>query len=438
MSVSDHIHVQVAFDDLPNEPDPVWTTIDSVVRKGNIKRGRSDVFQLYGAGSLDVDVQNPGDGGGFFDPAVYYKHRQIRVIADDGDDTWPLFRGWIEEVDHDTRQNPHHAYASISAKDATGLLSTIEFEGNTEDLTGVDEQQGWPYTITVKGLVQAALALLSPISVTLDEETFCTSHTGYTGSLINLPDQITGNVWQLVQTALETEHGSLQIGADGTAYLNGRWIPWLSYSQQDPPYQLTWCQGTPDPAQSRYFYRRGMRLSKPGAEYRNKVVAASEWLLPDSITSADVPAGYPPEVLSRENLLWIHQPWVAANANLWRKLYSQTNAYPQVVSALVYAGTLFPIDATPAQTLLAKIAEHTWRLGQYTHLVEWTPPGAGSPNEYLVTPEAVEWEWDNEKILVGLGYSSRDAINDAWPLADGLFTLGHPDRGLGSSAVLAP
>lgn len=79
--IADVLAVEWAPASDPFSTSPTWVAITGDVENGNIARGRSGAFDLYGVGKANFLVTNSTGGTPVIDPTVWYRWRQARIFA---------------------------------------------------------------------------------------------------------------------------------------------------------------------------------------------------------------------------------------------------------------------------------------------------------------------------------------------------------------------
>jgi len=147
------VTVEIGFNDSPYYPSPAWTDITSYVREINIRRGRSDEFQDFDAGTASVTLDNRTR---IFDPTntagTYYgkllPRKQIKITATNNGTVYPVYRGYVTGWPMSITDAGFDATVTLDCYDAFGLLANEELPDDLADyyIRSLSPRHYWPLT----------------------------------------------------------------------------------------------------------------------------------------------------------------------------------------------------------------------------------------------------------------------------------------------------
>jgi hypothetical protein len=147
------VKVEIAFADGPYVASPTWTDITTYVRDINIRRGRTDEFQDFDAGTASITLDNRSR---IFDPTyasgTYYGNllprRQIKITATNIATVYPVYRGYITGWPMSITEAGFDATVSLDCYDAFGLLANEELPDDLADyyIRSLSARHYWPLT----------------------------------------------------------------------------------------------------------------------------------------------------------------------------------------------------------------------------------------------------------------------------------------------------
>lgn len=149
--------VEISFASGIYVENPTWVDVTSYVREITTRRGRTDPFQDFGAGTATIVLDNRDRR---FDPlntaGPYYgqltPRRQIRIRATNTvsgtPTTYPVFRGYVTGWPVSITDAGFDSTVTIEAFDAIGLLETEEIPDDLADayIRSLNPQNYWPLT----------------------------------------------------------------------------------------------------------------------------------------------------------------------------------------------------------------------------------------------------------------------------------------------------
>lgn len=421
MTISAFVTVEYSDSD-PTDPAPTWPhDITSLVQSVDITGGSSGVFSLYGPRTATIvclngkgRVGDPGYVAPFFGIDGFYKWRQIRVLHAGGA---AIFTGYIEVVTHDQSNAPFSGTVTITCTDLMGMLARAEFKPTDTFGSTVN---GLTFTVSMTVAVNFALSLCG-LSQTP------TIDAGST-AFFKLPDLPSGQVLAWLQGVLEAEAGGIQVAADGTVVVTGRWEPFaVALAAASVTFSDT-ATGS-----ERQYLRQNLTFASADVDYYNRGVAKSSFF-DATFTVENVPSGYPKESLSRTDLPFVYESWAEANAHLYVKLYGEPRAYPLTLSVYV-------ASAHSASAVIGDIVTITGTFG-VTHVVVKQTPAGDDQRTYNVTVENAHHSITPELWQCDLGFASLDRWINAYGDGANIYELvaigGDSAHGIGSAAIIAP
>lgn len=147
------VKVEIAFADGPYVASPTWTDVTTYVREISIRRGRSDEFQDFDAGTASLTLDNRTR---IFDPTLttgtYYGNlvprRQIKITATNNGTVYPVYRGYISGWPMSITEAGFDATVTLECYDALGLLANEELPDDLADhyIRTLSPRHYWPLT----------------------------------------------------------------------------------------------------------------------------------------------------------------------------------------------------------------------------------------------------------------------------------------------------
>jgi hypothetical protein len=147
------VKVEIAFADGPYVASPTWTDVTTYVREISIRRGRSDEFQDFDAGTASLTLDNRTR---IFDPTLttgtYYGNlvprRQIKITATNNGTVYPVYRGYISGWPMSITEAGFDATVTLECYDALGLLANEELPDDLADhyIRSLSPRHYWPLT----------------------------------------------------------------------------------------------------------------------------------------------------------------------------------------------------------------------------------------------------------------------------------------------------
>lgn len=144
--------VEIAFSNGPYDATPTWVDVTSDVREVTTRRGRSDEYQNFEAGTATVVLDNRARK---YDPintaGTYYGQlvpkKQIRVRATTTS-TFAVFQGYIKGWPVSMTDAGFDSTVTIECYDALGLLATEEMPNDVADkyIRSLNPRHYWPLT----------------------------------------------------------------------------------------------------------------------------------------------------------------------------------------------------------------------------------------------------------------------------------------------------
>lgn len=145
------VKVEIAFTQGPYVAAPTWTDVTSYVRDISIRRGRSDDFQDFDAGTATLTLDNRTR---IFDPSntagTYYGNlvprRQIKITATNSAIVYPVYRGYITGWPMSITDAGFDATVTLECYDALGLLANEEMPDDLADtyIRSLSPRHYWP------------------------------------------------------------------------------------------------------------------------------------------------------------------------------------------------------------------------------------------------------------------------------------------------------
>jgi hypothetical protein len=367
---TDSVTVEWAPASDPFDDTPTWVNITAYVTGVSINRGRSGVFDLYGAGKATITLDN---SAGTFDQTQWYRWRQVRVTAlATGPTTVEVFYGFVETILHSQPTNTKSATATIQAVDLMGIVSRYEYNAASvsTEYSGVRIQR----LVTAIGFPAAWQSIV----------------TGYI--IVAAMDDGAVNALQHMQDVAEAEIGAIFVSRQGVLAYEDRYelLDRLD-SAAEATFSDTYA-GTEVP-----YLQGDLTLTLPGRDYRNRVTfTATDG---DPQTSADVPTNFPADSLSRTVPVESDSEAMANSVALLEVYSQQTVVWPEYLSISVNS-----------QNIIDRVCPLDLR--RYC-LVEFTPAGRAQQS-YKVFVESIQHTMTAVGWVCRIGFSSADRWEDAW------------------------
>jgi hypothetical protein len=410
--IADFVVTEWAPADTPFDTTPTWVEISSKVRTIRAFSGCRSPRDLAGPGSLTLEVNNDLGSGGWLDPDVWYRYRQIRVTTEDS----VLFRGWIKSVTYDVGFRDGISQARIEAIDAIGLLA----EGST-DADFATYAAGTPLGAVESQTIGNRAGYVTDAGV---EDVFAwvmagtqiVSATSGTAGLIPMfvEAKQAGNALQLLQNYLEADVARLATD-DNAVELHGRYKDFELAADAAAPDATLADDGT-----GSGWLIRSLVLAAPDETYVDDCTYGGQGI--DNQRTADTPTGYPPSTYVRTSESPIaDENWAKANADYLVEVGKQTDTFPRQLTCYVAGPTATSYDSS-----------HPAIVGA----VDVTPfdvKYAGTT--YKVVPLSMEHQIDQTGWRCTFGFRSLDRILSAYG-GGGVFKLG--SSALGGSEILGP
>ena len=408
--IADIVTTEWAPADTPFDTTPTWVDISSKVRTTRTFSGARGARDLMGPGSCTLEVNNDLGSGGWLDPDVWYRYRQIRVYTADS----TLFYGWIKSVTYDVGLRDGISQARIEAIDAIGLLS----EGST-DADFATYVAGTPIGATAARTISNRVGYVTDGGV---EDVFAwlagsasiPFQSSNTGARIPMfvESKQAGNSVQLLNDYLEADGGRLA-AVDEEVWLYGRYTD-LAVAV-DPPFATLADDGTG------YEWLLGsLVLAAPDETYIDDCTYGGQGI--DNQRTSDVPTGYPPSTFVRTTQSPITDAnWALANTEMIVAVGKQTDAFPRSLTCHVVGPLATSYDAN-----------HPAIVG-FIAITAFNVKYAGTT--YLVVPMSIEHQIDKQGWRCTFGFRSLDRVVAAYGSA-GAFVLG--TSALDGTEILGP
>lgn len=191
--------VEIAFTNGPYDATPTWVDVTSDVREVTTRRGRSDEYQNFEAGTATVVLDNRART---YDPintaGTYYANllpkKQIRIRAT-ATSTFDVFQGYIKGWPVSMTDAGFDSTVTIECYDALALLATEEMPNDVADkyIRSLSPRHYWPLTDPIDPLDISTTQLQdfgsSPQALTAPVEVRTSNAPGLA---IGLPDTSVG------------------------------------------------------------------------------------------------------------------------------------------------------------------------------------------------------------------------------------------------------
>jgi len=210
------VKVEIAFTQGPYVASPTWTDITSYVRDISIRRGRSDEFQDFDAGTASVTLDNRTR---IFDPTLttgtYYGNlvprRQIQITATNNSNTYAVYRGYISGWPMSITEAGFDATVTLECYDALGLLANEELPDDLADtyIRSISPRHYYPLTDPIDPLNLTTIQLqdfgstpmpLSPLATARTSNASGLA-TGLSNTCVGVSETNFGLYWQASQSA---------------------------------------------------------------------------------------------------------------------------------------------------------------------------------------------------------------------------------------------
>lgn len=210
------VKVEIAFTQGPYVASPTWTDITTYVRDISIRRGRTDEFQDFDAGTASLTLDNRSR---LFDPTytagTYYGNlvprRQIKIIATNNSTVYPVYRGYITGWPMSITEAGFDATVTLECYDAFGLLANEELPDDLADygIRNSGTVHYYPLTDPIDPTNYTSQTLLDfgrrPVPLTLGAGVRTSNAPGLTPGLSNTCESISDtnnqNGWSMSGTA---------------------------------------------------------------------------------------------------------------------------------------------------------------------------------------------------------------------------------------------
>lgn len=144
--------VEIAFSNGPYDPTPTWVPVTTDVREVSIRRGRSNEYQNFEAGTATVVLDNRARTYDPINTASTYNgqllpKKQIRIRATTSS-TVAVFQGYIKGWPVSMTDAGFDSTVTIECYDALGLLATEEMPDDVADkyIRSLNPRHYWPLT----------------------------------------------------------------------------------------------------------------------------------------------------------------------------------------------------------------------------------------------------------------------------------------------------
>jgi len=207
--------VEIAFSNGPYDASPTWVDVTSDVREVTTRRGRSDEYQNFEAGTATVVLNNRART---YDPintaGTYYAQllpkKQIRIRAT-ATSTFDVFQGYIKGWPVSMTDAGFDSTVTIECYDALALLATEEMPNDVADkyIRSLSPRHYYPMTDPIDPLDLSAAQLQDFGSTPMPLLPLLTTRTSNApGLAVGLPDTCVGVsetqfglYWNATQTA---------------------------------------------------------------------------------------------------------------------------------------------------------------------------------------------------------------------------------------------
>jgi hypothetical protein len=150
-----NVIVEISFVSSPYTSSPTWVDVTDRVREVTVRRGRSDEFQEFEAGTATITLDNrdrrfdPLNTSSPYSPNVVPR-RAIAITAKNtiaGVDTYfPIFRGFVEGWPASITNGGYDATVTVECVDLMGLLEQEEIPDDLADsyIRSLNPRHYWP------------------------------------------------------------------------------------------------------------------------------------------------------------------------------------------------------------------------------------------------------------------------------------------------------
>lgn len=366
-----------------------WTEITSKVRSISINSGRSASFDQYEPARASIVVDNRA---GTIAATAWYRWRQIKVESV-GATTNVLFRGFIQEIQHDQSNAPFDAVAIIEAEDLLAILARKEVALGGPFGTDVPQE-----TTTARVGTILDDALIPPgFRGTLQSSTILMSEPSATVNDKDTAGVLVGNALELLRECVDAEMGALYCD-HGLLQFENRYA--LVDRTRAPASYLTFSD-TATGSEIR-FLRGALTLVPTGTDYRNVVQYTGT--SGNVKRASSIPASFPEDTLSYTVPLAIDEQ-ALGNATGLLTVYKQQETWPAELVVQTYPGTNARIDAMGGLSMR-----------DYC-VVKFTPVGVAQ-RTYKVFVAGIDHAIDPSGWRTTIRFESADRWYDAWGATD--------------------
>lgn len=386
MSIGDVVRVYWAPTSTPLSTSPTWTEITNRVRHISLTSGRSAAFDLYQPATATIVI---GNQNGTINTTSWWRWRQVKVEVVAGGGTTVLYKGFIQEVDHDQSAAPFDATATLVCEDVLSILSRKELAMGGPYGTDVPKE---PTSDRVDRILTEAAIPAGFIS-TIQSSTILMSQPKAYVNDVETAGVLVGNALELLQSCVECEMGALFTNSGLLRYEN-------RYSLVDrtiTPGSYPTFSDTPTGSQIP-FLRGDVILVPSGTDYRNVVSFTPS---SGNVKSASsIPSGFPSDTLSYTVPLAVDQQ-ALGNAQGLLEVYQQQKIWPQRISIQTWP------DRGPMLSWIKTLNVRDYAVVQFT-------PANGSQQTYKtfvagITHEIVPGFWNTT-----IEFESADRWYTAW------------------------
>lgn len=408
-----------------------WTDLPGAAAASCERGSRKSVLDEYPPGKLSAKVNN-GDNAGNAATHLLDQWRRwtpVRVVADIGAGDVPVWTGYVEKFEPDLDEYPSKGSVAIGAIDALASMARDKLSLESEDFPP-DSEFGWAATAaTLAATINADLIGASPsvygdarVPVTLPAEKVTEENVERF--------RFRSGALEALQKALDVEIGSVQVTADGSGAVNGRYAVPDAYVDDGATPLFTLTNDAASLAADVWpFIRGSLKWTDPIADYHNG--ADMSGLTKRTFTAG---SGLPNDHVEDLSQWCGSDRWVQANADLVSDLTSGIQqAWPAEVGVRLWD------TAKSDFTLTGLVLDAIAILGRAAIRMRLVAAGSSVLVDYLCTVEGMRLTIaaDHVDTVLTLGQAHARWVA-AYDLSVGIFRLGGAGRGLGSGAILGP
>ena len=225
-----NVIVEISFVSTPYTASPTWVDVTEYVREVTVRRGRSDEFQEFEAGTATITLDNrdrrfdPLNSSSPYSPNVTPR-RAIAITGKNtigGTDTYfPIFRGFIQGWPVSITNGGYDSTVTVECFDLMGLLEQEELPDDLADsyIRSLNPRHYWPLNDPIDPVTYTSQSLAdygnSPVPLT-PYSTFKTSNCdglaiGLADTAVSIAETDFVDGWSYSRGPYSSEYSSLSL-----------------------------------------------------------------------------------------------------------------------------------------------------------------------------------------------------------------------------------